>query len=486
MGGYLRDAPSVEAAFDPIANVTLPIIGVSEDGAWYQVEYEGRTGWLRPSPFVELQGDVSGVPVIPTEAPPEVAAPVLIVSGMGGYLRDAPSVEAAFDPIANVTLPIIGVSEDGAWYQVEYEGRLGWVRRSSFVRVEGDLSSVPVINTEAPPEVAAPVLIVGNMGAYLRDAPSLDAPFEPISNEKLPIIGVSEDGAWYQVEYEGRLGWVRRSSFVRVEGDTSNLPIIAGAVAPAFLSVIFADDFEQGGLDERWYTWDGTPDIIEADGSQVLLFDSPGENQWTGAAPIPIIQGDYSVSFRAKIIRSQPEYGDVIINVRRANDIGIDSAIASEGDAAYMAYYTPEGWNELEYTGLTVDNDTWYLLRIDVVGEDIRLFVDGRQIISATQPGLGPGEIVTIATAPTGAILVDDVVIRSLDQATMDAAPQITVIANVNVRLYPGTDQAIISRAESGSRVFLIESSPDGAWVYMRQPETGVQGWISAEFVTAE
>jgi len=248
---------------------------------------------------------------------------------------------------------------------------------------------------------------------------------------------------------------------------------------------LYALGANRGGLDERWFTWDGSVEIVESDGSQVLSFESPGENNWTGASPIPPIRGDYSVSLRAKIVRRQDVYGDVLVNVRLADNIGIECSIGTVG-WTNIGYLVADQWTELSGSNLTIEPDTWYLMRVDIVGEDIQLYVDERLVLSATQPGLGPGETFTIATAPTGAILVDDVVIRSLDPASMDAAAQVTVIADVNMRLYPGTDQPIIGRAGSGSRVYLLDMSEDKTWVYVRQPETGVQGWISAEFITTE
>jgi serine/threonine protein kinase len=236
MGAYLRDAPSPDAPFTSVSSVTLPIIGRSEDGAWYQVDYQGRPGWIRRSAFVRVEGDLDRVPVVGAEAAaPAAGQPVLVISGMGAYLRDAPSPDAPFTSVSSVTLPIIGRSEDGAWYQVEYQGRPGWIRRSAFVRVEGDLDRVPVVGAEAAaPAAGQPVLVISGMGAYLRDAPSPDAPFTSISNMSLPIIGRSEDGAWYQVEYQGRPAWIRRSAFVRVEGNLDRVPVVgAEAAAPA-------------------------------------------------------------------------------------------------------------------------------------------------------------------------------------------------------------------------------------------------------------
>ncbi len=95
------------------------------------------------------------------------------------------------------------------------------------MRVEGNLESVPVVPTEAASSGAEhPILVISGMGAYLREAPSFDAKFISISNVSLPIVGRTEDGTWYQVDYQGRPGWIRQSAFVRVEGDVEGVPVV--------------------------------------------------------------------------------------------------------------------------------------------------------------------------------------------------------------------------------------------------------------------
>jgi hypothetical protein len=71
-----------------------------------------------------------------------------------------------------------------------------------------------------------PVLVIGVTGTYFREVPTLDASTEAVSNARLPIVGISKDGQWYQVEYAGRIGWVRHSSSVRAEGDLGGVPVI--------------------------------------------------------------------------------------------------------------------------------------------------------------------------------------------------------------------------------------------------------------------
>jgi uncharacterized protein YgiM (DUF1202 family) len=123
--------------------------------------------------------------------------------------------------VSNIRLPIIGRTGNNRWYMVEYAGQPAWVRQSAGVRVEGDLDAVQVI--EPGPSV---FLIVGVTGARLREDPTDDAQvLGTIANERLPIIGRTEDNRWYLVFYSEREYWIRQSAGVRVEGDLDTVPV---------------------------------------------------------------------------------------------------------------------------------------------------------------------------------------------------------------------------------------------------------------------
>lgn len=49
--------------------------------------------------------------------------------------------------------------------------------------------------------------------------------------ELRPILGKSEDGKWWQIEFEGKRGWIV-ADFTEVHGGLSNVPVIAAAKLP--------------------------------------------------------------------------------------------------------------------------------------------------------------------------------------------------------------------------------------------------------------
>ena len=59
---------------------------------------------------------------------------------------------------------------------------------------------------------------------YLTDTPPGN-PSAYISEGTFPIRAIDTTGTYYQIEYEGSIGWVRVDDHIIVEGDTSRLPV---------------------------------------------------------------------------------------------------------------------------------------------------------------------------------------------------------------------------------------------------------------------
>ena len=176
---------------------------------------------------------------------------------------------------ANQTLDIIGISEDGNWYQVRLpDGSDGWVTSASaFVTASGDLAAIPVAEgpTDTPTSTDTPTPLETNTPtATLTDTPTrtltptvtrtatatrTPTPATPVARairrmvvrggpgsqyppmmtlaatEELDIIGISEDGAWFKVLLaDGRSGWLTSTAaLVETMGNVAVVPV---ALAP--------------------------------------------------------------------------------------------------------------------------------------------------------------------------------------------------------------------------------------------------------------
>lgn len=255
------EASHFSPVFASALNVDLQITGITSDGKWFQVLFEGQLGWIEKSIFVRLDGDVNSIPVIdpaslPTAAPADTSPPAasptvpatsasLRIGGLASpaYLEPRRSSEK-YISLFNVLLPLTGITADSKWYRVDYQGQQIWIEKSTFNQVEGDLSTVPVItesasNTvaEASPTAAPAVttdssvlLVIGGIGADIHTEPSRSSPVAAsVESVDLPLTGITADGKWYRVVAEGQEGWVEKSLFNRVEGDIATVPVIETA-----------------------------------------------------------------------------------------------------------------------------------------------------------------------------------------------------------------------------------------------------------------
>ncbi len=87
--------------------------------------------------------------------------------------------------------------------------------------------------------------------------------------------------------------------------------------------------------------------------------------------------------------------------------------------------------------------------------------------LGGTEPDVGGGAVVIPTAAP--------------------GVPTVTADANVNIRSGPGTEYAVIGILAQGTSAEVIGISPDSTWWVIRYPAgPNGQGWVAAQFVTAE
>ena len=94
-----------------------------------------------------------------------------------------------------------------------------------------------------------------------------------------------------------------------------------------------------------------------------------------------------------------------------------------------------------------------------------------------------------VAAAPvTDAPVIDAAVIAAVVEQVA-AAPQIDLrrvtAERVNVREGPGTDYAVMGRLVQGAETEVLEIDSVG-WAHVRVIDSGLLGWVSAEFLAAE
>ena len=157
----IRSGPGTD--YDRIGGATageaFVITGKSPDGEWWQIDFDGQSGWIY-APYVTAV-NVEGVPVVgdsqaesrppedsTTEAPTTPDEP-LATAGGDLNVRAGPGTE--YERIGGANegeeFAITGKSSDGEWWQIDYEGQSGWLY-APFVTAT-NAENVPVVTPEA-------------------------------------------------------------------------------------------------------------------------------------------------------------------------------------------------------------------------------------------------------------------------------------------------------------------------------------------------
>lgn len=130
----------------------------SADSQWLRVIYGGEEGWVNITPIVVLSGDVSALPIadpryIPyggNEAPRAGETDVMgsVTARAKDNLRVRSGPSTAYPMIANIFynegFGITGRTASNRWYQVSFEGVLGWIRADYALILSGDVFSTPI------------------------------------------------------------------------------------------------------------------------------------------------------------------------------------------------------------------------------------------------------------------------------------------------------------------------------------------------------
>lgn len=284
----------------------LALVGISEDGNWYRIRLEdGAFGWVSASPaLVDTAGSLRLVPVAqaPTETPTETMTPTRTPSRTPTPTQtDTPTITST---------PTITPTETPT---------------ATFTPSDTPTPATPIA------EVIRDVVIRQGPGTHYAELRALPA------GEMIAIIGISEDGSWYQAQLSrGEIGWVGSSPvLVTAFGDLAGIPV---AQAPTETPTATS---RPSATSTRTPTPPLTPTVTE-----VVIEDCPG------ALPSRLIPGEQgqvrSNDPRPLNVRSGPGTGFPRVGQIAINSIFdvIDGPTCGENFAWYRIMYAGgfEGW----------------------------------------------------------------------------------------------------------------------------------------------
>jgi len=133
-------------------NETYPVTGRSADGRWYQIFVANQLGWVNGS-YVNVPNGGS-VPIVATASSAATSTPLPNSTGIivtatpyTVNIRSGPGTEYSRlgQMPAGSTAAVIGRNSSSTWWQVNYNGIVGWVA-AEYARIQtgANVNSIPI------------------------------------------------------------------------------------------------------------------------------------------------------------------------------------------------------------------------------------------------------------------------------------------------------------------------------------------------------
>ncbi|MFV2019577.1 pectate lyase family protein [Micromonospora sp. LOL_023] len=211
---------------------------------------------------------------------------------------------------------------------------------------------------------------------------------------------------------------LRRGLLAALGASAITAALIVGVTTNAQAATLFSDDFESGGTSD-WSKSGGSWEVV-SDGSRVLRQDNTGSNlarffagstSWT----------DYQLQARVKPLSFNGSDRFVGIATRVASNTKMYRLALTNSNRAELQVVNGSSVDVLGSASLTVSTGTWYTLRIESSGSNIRGFVNGSQIGSGSDGSYGSGQI-ALVTGYAGASY-DDVSVDTIGSGPNPTTP---------------------------------------------------------------
>lgn len=217
---------------------------------------------------------------------------VVVVANNNLSLRAGPG--ASYERFGTVPyqtqLDALMISTDRNWVAVQYNGQRGWLSLAYTGVVSGSLGSLNAsdqVFTRGGGEVTSSVMVSPTVNLRYRTEPTLDVrPAGAIPySERVPALGLSEDGLFVLVNYLGQNVWVYREYVTEVSGSLDSLVpgAAAGEAGPSLSELNAAVQAGLAGVCGGV----GIPEAAEYVGGPgihptVLLNDAGQQHSWSG------------------------------------------------------------------------------------------------------------------------------------------------------------------------------------------------------------
>lgn len=466
---------------------------------------------------------IGGSSVLAEDAGQSFEQPILVVNTSFLNVRTGPGIQytVLVTVVGGTELPVLGVFDDGVWYQVNTDGGPGWVN-VEFTLPRGDFSNLPVLEVG---ETGAPNVDLGQggggvattsgttaqtiqgislTGANLRAQPdyeslilSSNVPNDPGTVYPLINVTTGVDGTiWYQLNLTGvGVGWTDQVQFrvlacagesvgvtvfetpIRFDGIANRDSYLIPAGTEGYLGAFTG----AGNTNVYFELTDGTLGIVDAtavtartgvtsvcDGVVATAATNPGQGGGGDATAstqgtrttTPVLGGNHVVINTGFLnVRSGPGAGfSIVATVAGGSELTVLGR-ATDNVWFFVEGAFGQGWLNSQFTLFRGDYGS-----VPVISEPV---IVGSAGTTATNPGQGGGAVATSGSVVTGRSVTG----VSLVGKDMHAEPTYdSIIVNSTVPTDPGTIYPLLA----------VQTDANGViWYLVDAPNIG-RGWMDA------
>jgi uncharacterized protein YraI len=347
-------APNTVSLGSVYGGTELPVTGRNASNTWWRVDSPFGIGWVAAD-LVAFQGNRDAVPIV-SEPVGTLEQPMVFVEGYPATVYRNPNYDSFVIGIVptGVSLPAVGRSNDGNWWQVQTSMGLGWINITEVV-LRGDGTLVPRVGDPGPSFVGPTIRV--NTDVTVTSEPGGGTTVATLSaGTAIPANGRSADNTWWQVAGDFGWGWIPVDN-VSLAGSAENIPVAANTYIPgpgytgaAFATAVVESNRKVAYADYNFSSdpmWDarlGEQMSVIARNPTGLWLEVVKSNGWTGWMNFSglTLNGSMAgipIKDTTPIIRNI-----VIVNVHRLH-------LRAGPGAQYVSLWSFPGGAELDVTG---------------------------------------------------------------------------------------------------------------------------------------
>ncbi len=462
----MRALPMTDADIVKVVQKNNKVEITGQCGAWYQVEFSGKTGYVMAE---YLTVEEEAAPTVPQPEEDTGTQDTVWAEAKSGRatvrvnMRASATTSSGIVKVVGKNDSVTVLGENNGWYKVSYGGEEGYISKAYI-----SLTETPAAPTEpTEPETGDTLYNEAVKGAAtervnMRQKPTTSSSILKVIAEDQSVSILGENGGWYKVSASGREGYISKS-YIRVTSGTDDGDGTGDAVVPGgFVSYPAA---RSGRTTERVN--------MRAAAS-------------TGASIQKVLSKGASVSVLGEQNNFyQVTYGGAIGFVSKSYvTLGTDaddSADNTEGDSSEVTY------NETKAAHTTVQVN----MRREPEGEVLFLLPKGTAVTLTGENGGWYKVIYSNSTGYISKAYVEETVIAP-DQPEDDKPTEVEpdtsgegttayiTADSLNMRKGPGTGYGIVKVLKKGAEIKFYSLS-DGWYLIKAGEDTG---YVSQKYVS--